>query len=688
MSKVVGPILVALLAAGAVLAQSGPSTPASHPLPSNASSTAPDKAAAYYHYTLGHMLEEQAAAYGRSELANQAIEEYRKAIEADPGSEYLTTALAELYRKTGRIRDAVEQAQDILKKDPNSLETRKLLGRIYLSSIGDSPTQDGSGNALKKAIEQFEEIVKLEPNNVDDRLLLGRLYSSNNELQKAEEQLKMAVKLQPDSEEAVTTLAYLYNTEGDTTRAAQTLSAFPEGEGSAKLYLALGYTYEQKKDYKNAIHAYEKAVDLDHDNLDAIRGLAQNLMNDGQLDAALAQYKIIEDANPEDAETSLRIAEIYRKQGKFELALEDLKKAEETVPDSIEVAYNIAAVYQAQGRYDDAIQKLRELLDKTKKVDGNYSAAERTNRAVFLERLASVYRDQNNIPQAVETYKRLIALGDDNAVRGYQLWIDTYREAKQWQQATEVAREAVQKMPKDRSLRMVLDAQLADSGEPDKALADVKSLLKGTPEDRDIYIALAQMNTRLKRFSDAEKALDKAQELSTKPEDKRYVIFLRGSTYERQKKYDEAESEFKKVLADDPTNAMTLNYLGYMLADRGVKLDEALNLIQKAVDLDPTNYAYLDSLGWAYFKLGKFDLAETNLVKASQRVGTDATVQEHLGDLYQKTGRLKLAAIHWERALNEWNKTVAAEVDTENVAKVQKKLESAKVKLAQEKPAE
>jgi tetratricopeptide (TPR) repeat protein len=121
-----------------------------------------------------------------------------------------------------------------------------------------------------------------------------------------------------------------------------------------------------------------------------------------------------------------------------------------------------------------------------------------------------------------------------------------------------------------------------------------------------------------------------------------------------------------------------------MLADRGTRLDEALNMIKKAVDLDPANGAYLDSLGWAYYKLGKYELAEDTLIKASQRIGTDPTVQDHLGDLYQKTGRLKLAAAHWERALQEWNKTVAAEVDQNDVARVQKKLESAKMKLARE----
>jgi tetratricopeptide (TPR) repeat protein len=681
-------VFVLLVAAAASFAQSA-SAPENTKLPDPTAAHKPDKAAAYYHYTLAHMYEEQVAVYGRSDLATKAIEEYRAAIDADPGSEYLTSALAELYAKTGRIRDAVLEAQDILKRDPNNLEAHKLLGRIYLRSLGDMQSgNNGSGSVLKLAIEQYEQIIKIEPDNVDDHLLLGRLYRMNNDLQKAEREFKIAVKLQPDSEEAVTTLAYLYNEEGDATRAVQVLSSVPDAGRSAKMYSALGYTYEQQKQYKQAIDSYRRAIELDRDNLDAIRGLAENLMNDGQTEAALEQYKIIADANPEDAQTYLHMAEIYRKSGKFDLALENLKKADSMVQDSIEVPYNMAAVYQAQGRFDEAAQTLSDLLKKTEKSDSSYTQGERNNRAVFLERLGTVYRDQDKYNEAIEAFRKMIALGDDNAVRGYQQIIDTYREAKQWQQATIVAKEATQKLPNDRGLQMVYAAQLADTGSPDKALAEVQSMLKGKGDDRDVYITLAQMNTRLKRWDDAQRALDKAEQLSTKPDDKEYVYFLRGSSFERQKKYEQAEEMFRKVLASDPQNAMTLNYLGYMLADRGIKLDEALTLIRKAVELDPSNGAYLDSLGWAYFRMGKYDQAEEQLVKASQRIGTDPTVHDHLGDLYQKTGRLKLAAVHWERAVAEWSKTVAAEVDNDDLARVQKKLESAKVKLAQqsEKP--
>jgi tetratricopeptide (TPR) repeat protein len=681
-----------------LLAQNQPAHAADSPVAAGAQSAAkgktPDRAAAYYHFALAHMYEEQVATYGRSELANKAIEEYRAAIDADPTSAYLTSGLAELYAKTGRIRDAVVEAQDIIKRNPNNLEARRLLGRIYLRSLGDMQAGSGSESVLKLAIEQYEQIIRLQPDSMDDHLLLGRLYRLNNDLQKAENEFKTAVKLQPGSEEAVTTLAYLYNELGDTARATQVLSSVPNAERSAKLYSALGYTYEQQKQYKNAVEAYRHAIELDRDNLDAIRGLAQNLLNDGQADAALEQYKVIADANPEDAQTYVRIAEIYRKQGKFEVALDNLKKAASMVQDSVEVPYNIAAIYQAQGRYDEAIPIMRDLLKKSEKSDGKYSNGEKSNRAVFLERLGSIYRDQGNNQAANEIFRQIIALGgDENIERGYQQIIDTWREAKEWQKATDTAKEAVQKLPGSRDLKMVLASQQADMGEADKALRDVRAMLKGdanaksSSDDRQVYIALAQMNTRLRRFSDAEQALDKAEQLSSKPDDKEYVWFLRGSTFEREKRYTEAEEQFKKVVASDPEHASALNYLGYMLADQNTKLEEALAYIKRAVDLDPTNGAYLDSLGWAYFRLGKYELAEDNLLKASQKINTDPTVHDHLGDLYQKTGRLKLAATNWERALIEWNRTIAAEVDPADQTRVQKKLDSAKMKLAREEGA-
>jgi len=641
-----------------------------------------DRAAAYYHFTLAHIYEDLAGP-GNTDYANKAVQEFKAAIAADPNSEYLNSGLAELYARTGRIREAVVEAQDLLKRDPNNLDAHRLLGRVYLRSLGDTSEGTQSDEMLKLAIGQYEDITRIQPQSADDWLLLGRLYMLNKDVSKAENAFKTAAKADPGSEEALTNLAYLYNEEGNSAKAAQVLTTVPEPTRSAKLYSALGYTYEQQHDSKKAIAAYQKAVDLDGENLDAVRGLAQNLLDDNQPQAALKQYQKIVEEDPQDAQALLRVAEIQRRLGQYDAALSSLNKAESLVQDSLEVPFNKALVYEAQGKYDDAIQTLNILMERTTKA--TYTEQEANNRTVFLDRLAQVYREANQPDKAIETYQKMIAMGaTDSSVRGYQEIIDTYRDEKDFAKATDVAQQAVAKFPQDRNLKLMLAGQLADSGKADEAIALTRGMLKNNADDREVYIGLAQIDSRLKRWKDAEDALAQADKLATKPEDKEYIAFLLGSVYEREKKNDAAEDMFRKVIQADPQNAMALNYLGYMMADRGSKLEEALGLIQKAVQLDPQNGAYLDSLGWAYFKLGNYELAEANLRKAVEKTQNDATVHDHLGDLYQKTGRLRLAAAQWERALTEWARSAPADIDPGDVSKTQKKLESAKTKLARQ----
>ena len=145
--------------------------------PANTAAKAvPDRAAAYYHFAKAHNFEDIAGLYGMSEYASKAIDEYKLALISDPDSPQLKAGLAELYARNNRIRDAVLEAQNIIKQDPNNLDARKLLGRIYLRTLGDGQVSSQSQqDMLRLAIEQFEQIVKLEPKSQEDLLLLGRL---------------------------------------------------------------------------------------------------------------------------------------------------------------------------------------------------------------------------------------------------------------------------------------------------------------------------------------------------------------------------------------------------------------------------------------------------------------------------------------------------------------------------------
>jgi tetratricopeptide (TPR) repeat protein len=95
-----------------------------------------------------------------------------------------------------------------------------------------------------------------------------------------------------------------------------------------------------------------------------------------------------------------------------------------------------------------------------------------------------------------------------------------------------------------------------------------------------------------------------------------------------------------------------LNYLGYMLADRGERLDEAVDLVEHALRLDPENGSYMDSLAWAYVQQKKYDQAEPLLRKAVAQLPSNSVVQDHLGDLLWATGRKQEAVTQWRRALD------------------------------------
>jgi len=479
-------------------------------------------------------------------------------------------------------------------------------------------------------------------------------------------------------------LARLYAESGDIEHATKVIEAVPESDRTSKMEFALGAAYDQLKRPKDAIAAYRRAVDIEPGDARTMSALAQALLNDDQLDAALKEFRDASEADPDDVSTLIHISEIQRRQGKYEDALVTIRKVVKKDADNLEAGYNEGLLLDVLGRYDEAAQVYQHMVDLTSHANGAYTDEEKNNRGIFLERLGAIYHEQNKTDLAIAAYQKLIDMGGDQTLRGYQGQVDTYRDAKMFDKAVEVSQKAVAANPKNNDLKLMLAGELADQGKVDEGLSMAKGLLNNTNDDRTVWLTLAQMYTRLHRWKDAEDALNKAATLTSKKEDRGYLLFLRGALAERQKRYDVAEDYFRQALDVDPSNSMVLNYLGYMLADKGTKLPEAVKLIRKAVELDPMNGAYLDSLGWAYFKMGEYELAEENLRQAVERDQTDPTVHEHLGDLYEKTGRIRLAAAQWQLSLNEFAKSASADVEQADVAKLQHKLESARVRLAKE----
>jgi tetratricopeptide (TPR) repeat protein len=654
----------------------------------------------YYYYTMGHVDEQQYELTGRAELATQAIEAYKKALELAPGSPVIEERLAEIYAKSQRMREAVEQAQAALKSDPNNVDAHRLLARIYVRELGDLSAGDVQKETLEKAIEQFQQILKIQPDDVYSALWLARLYRFENKHSEAETVLRGLLARDSSNGPALEQLSQLLMDEGRSQEAVKLLSDAAGQSSSPEVYDLLGDAYSQAKDYPKAEDAYRKAVEEDPDDPGHLHGLAQALMAEDKYADALEQFKRLTEIEPSTSENFLRMAQLYRRLGKFDQAEASLLRAKQLAPGSLEVLYNEALLYEDQGRYDDAVKVLSDAIAGMRSqsssarnpggaVAGNDaenpagSESSPNALAILYEQLGHAYREEEDYPAAIQTYQEMGKLSADAQKRSEMLLIDTYRESRDLDHAIAETKKALEAAPNDPSLTVTLAMLYGEKSDVDAATKLLDGLLKGNDSDQEIYLNLAQVQERGRKYAEAEQSAQKAEQMARGNDDKETAWFMLGAIYERQKKFDQAEQEFRKALEVSPGNASVLNYYGYMLADRGVRLEEATAMIKQAVTQEPSNGAYLDSLGWAYYKQNKLTEAEENLRKASERQKHDPTILGHLGDVYAKLGQSDQAAIYWERALAEWQKAVPADYELDKVNELDAQLKNLKRRTAQ-----
>ena len=643
------------------------------------SSNSPDHAKSYYHFMLARRYKELAEAYNRTDYIDRAVSEYKQAIEADPESLFLRTELAELYSLSSHTAEGIAAAEDVLKKDPDYPDAHRLLSRIYYHMLDTS--QGGSGvpkENLAKAIQHLEALTRVDPKDSDSILLLGHLYRVNNQPKKAEEAFRKVLQTDPGSKVGLANLSEIYIQNGDFDEAIETLNKIPDSDMDSQLFGMLGYSYSQTQQYDKAISVYEKVLAQDPDNNNLRRYYAEALLSAGKNTAAREQLQKVLKGEPEDGLSYKRLAMIDREEGRFDNARQELEKAKSLSADDLEIPYQQALLESTVGNSDKAVEILKDLVKQSERPEGKYTVPEANNRALFLERLGLVYREQAKYPQAMEIFKQIQALGPLQEPRAELLIIETLRLEHQPDKALAEADTAVKNYPKNQDLVITRATMMGEAGRVDEAVAQLQALLTHRPIDRSIYISIAQVYLQAKRFDAAEQAIQKALDLSPSPEDQEFALFVQGSIFERQKKYDQAEQTFKRVLSVDPLNSSASNYLGYMLADRGVRLDESIKYIQKALDLEPGNAAYLDSLGWAYFKMGRYDLAENPLEKAATRIQNDPTIHEHLGNLYLRQGKTGRAEEEWQRALKEWPDAVSSDFDADQAKQLQKQLDELK----------
>lgn len=259
------------------------------------------------------------------------------------------------------------------------------------------------------------------------------------------------------------------------------------------------------------------------------------------------------------------------------------------------------------------------------------------------DQLTELYLAENNIPKALAAAQQALIMESGNIQRHLQV-SKMMMKLKEFKRGEEVLAEARKKFPR----------------------VAIFSFFHG--------LALSE----LKRHDEAMKAFEEAlvEAHNSQPDllDADFY-FSYGAASEQAGRYVKAAELFKKSVELDPAGAArAYNYLGYMWVERNENLDEAEQLIRRALEMEPGTGAYMDSLGWLFYKQGKYEEALTELKRAADAMPQpDAVVYEHIGDTYDKLGKVAEAVLYWQKCqqIDPANKSVVAKLDksAEKVAK-------------------
>lgn len=130
-------------------------------------------------------------------MALEDIEKLKAKVKKDPNSK-LFVPLAEEYRKTGMLDDAISVLMTGITSQPGYTSARVSLGKIYLEK-----------KMSPAAKEEFEKVISAIPDNLFAHKKLAEIYRDSGEKERAIGEYRVVLKLNPFDGDAVSNLETL-----------------------------------------------------------------------------------------------------------------------------------------------------------------------------------------------------------------------------------------------------------------------------------------------------------------------------------------------------------------------------------------------------------------------------------------------------------------------------------------------
>lgn len=476
-------------------------------------------------------------------------------------------------------------------------------------------------------------------------------YDWNEEPEEAAAEYYKAALADPTNESLVLEVSQRLVQLKQNDKAVEVLSnATAVAKASGILFAQLGRVYSLLGKRDLAVEANRMAIKKMPRAMLGYRNLAQIHFQNSQYEEGL---KVLDQAAKQsnaDANYLIELGELYTgfiRAGASptakERALETYNRAAKLNPTNAFLIQKLADGFAVVGESERAAELYLRLLERIPSWPG------------LREKLAELYLRQQDRKKAAEQLEAVIR-NNPTHLQAYYLLGNIAFEDKNPKQAAEYFTKAMLLNPNFEPVYYDLAGAQINLNKPYEALATLDKARTKFQQGfvGEFYTAMAY--NRLKDYTNVLKHLTAAEVIARATETNRLnhgFYYQLGAACERNQKYEEAEKHFRKCLELSPDSSEAMNYLGYMWAERGTNLTEAHDLIEKAVKSEPKNPAYLDSLGWVLFKLNKPKEALPWLLKSIEHSEEpDATLYDHLGDIYSALQQPEKACEAWRKALS------------------------------------
>jgi tetratricopeptide (TPR) repeat protein len=480
-------------------------------------------------------------------------------------------------------------------------------------------TLEGNGN-VPGAIATYRRVLELTPKAAEVHAELAGVYARQGKAGDSIAEANAALALDGANHEAHRILGFVQSALANraaTSAEAQSLKTQAIGHFEQVLAtgvrdpsadLSLGRLYVETGSFEKGITRLQLFLLDRPDYPDALLLLAQAFDSSGKPAEAAGVLEELVAAEPDQTQPRALLAETQERLGRWKDAAAGWGELARLNPRNTTYRTRQAL---AQVNGGDLALGRQQLIDLTRQTPRDVSAW-------YL--LAQVEQRGGNAAGAEDAARRIAEI-DPNDARG-TIALAGARSARGDHQGAVDALDARVKTATDRDVASGLYARLVT----------------------DLAAALEQTNDRARAI----RVLDAARQRDPDDDD---LAFTLAAVYERDKRFDQAEKMFRDMVARDPKNAAALNYLGYMLADRGQRLPEAVDLIKRALTIEVDNPSFLDSLGWAYVKSSQLEPARDPLERAAAALPRNSVIQDHLAQLYFQLKRYRDAASAWDKAL-------------------------------------